>query len=75
MEDQLVIFAALAHGTSEVDLGKSREASLHTQTCQWVATQLLGTCFEDGKCGGISLRVGERPEVLKEMATLTLKDP
>jgi RNA 3'-terminal phosphate cyclase (ATP) len=43
MQDQLVIFQALATGMSEVDAGMGREeGSEHTRTVKWVAEQMLG---------------------------------
>ena len=43
MQDQLVIFQALATGTSEVDAGMGREeGSEHTRTVKWVVEQMLG---------------------------------
>jgi RNA 3'-terminal phosphate cyclase (ATP) len=65
MRDQLVIFQALAQGRSEVCPGQhldadgapvsgTRPPSLHTQTAQWVAEQLLGVAFDSqGVCTGI----------------------
>lgn len=61
MQDQLVVFQALAEGSAEVDYGNGRSASLHTQTARWVAEQILGMKFnEKGECNGQALRVGER---------------
>ena len=68
MQDQLVIFQALATGTSRVDAGNGRschsdvdladqEGSLHTQTVRWVCEEMLRkkkVCFESGGvCKGI----------------------
>ncbi len=61
MEDQLVIFEALSLGRSEIDAGKGREVSLHTQTAQWVAMRLLDASFEDGRCNGIGFSVVDKP--------------
>lgn len=61
MQDQLVVFQALAQGRSEVDYGKDREATLHTQTARWVATEILGSVFNnDGNCEGVAFKVGEK---------------
>lgn len=62
MEDQLVVFQALARGVSEVNAGTGREASLHTKTARWVAEETLGTVFVEGKCHGVGLRIGEAPD-------------
>lgn len=59
MEDQLVIFEALARGESKIDAGRGREASLHTRTAQWVATRILGASFENGRCEGTDFNVAE----------------
>ena len=60
MQDQLVVFQALAEGKSVVDGGRDREASLHTQTCRWVVEKILGLSFdEEGSCEGVGLRAGE----------------
>ena len=64
MEDQLVVFEALALGRSEVNAGKGRQASLHTQTARWVAETMLGVAFEDNRCNGSGFKVGEAAEVL-----------
>ena len=70
LEDQLVVFQALAHGTSEVNAGTGRPASLHTKTAQWVAEQVLGIGFRGSKGAGVSFRVGgvseERTETLED---------
>ncbi|MCJ1302049.1 hypothetical protein MMC08_004850 [Hypocenomyce scalaris] len=60
MEDQLVVFQALARGRSVVEGGKGREASLHTRTARWVVERLLGVAFDGkGQCEGLGLRVGQ----------------
>ncbi|MCJ1340040.1 hypothetical protein MMC09_005334 [Bachmanniomyces sp. S44760] len=56
MEDQLVVFQALANGISVVDHG-SRAPSLHVRTVQWVVGEILGTRVEGGM--GIGLRAGQ----------------
>lgn len=59
MRDQLIIFQALASGTSEIYAGvdeddQPREPSLHARTAEWVAKQLLGVKFNaDNCCEGI----------------------
>ncbi|KAL6718887.1 hypothetical protein ACLMJK_003122 [Lecanora helva] len=59
MQDQLVIFQALADGQAAVDSGK-QEASLHTRTARWVTEQILGINFnDDGDCEGVRFRVAE----------------
>lgn len=58
LQDQLVVFQALAEGESMVG---GREASLHTKTARWVAEQLLGARFDnEGKCRGIGFKAGQR---------------
>ena len=60
MQDQLVIFQALAEGRATVDSGRERYASLHTKTARWVAEKVLGIAFEDdGVCQGMGFEVGE----------------
>ena len=61
MQDQLVVFQALAKGKAEVDDGKGRGSSLHTRTAKWVAEQVLGVRFnQKGACEGVNFRVGEK---------------
>jgi RNA 3'-terminal phosphate cyclase (ATP) len=67
MRDQYVVFQALAKGRSEIDggyiedKGEAVEVSLHTQTAQWVASELLGVQFDDrGTCEGIGFVVGDK---------------
>ena len=61
MEDQLVVFQALAQGRSWADGGKERGTSLHTKTARWVVESLVGTTFDEkGACEGVGFRVGER---------------
>ncbi|KAF7338594.1 RNA 3'-terminal phosphate cyclase [Mycena venus] len=45
LEDQIIIFMALAEGTSEVRCGKDG-LTLHTKTAIWVAEQLTGASFD-----------------------------
>ncbi|KAL9584502.1 MAG: hypothetical protein Q9212_002088 [Teloschistes hypoglaucus] len=60
MQDQLVVFQALAKGRSTVNSGKDMDATLHTKTARWVAEQLLGMPFdEQGTCSGCAFEVGE----------------
>ena len=60
MQDQLVIFQALATGKSEVDAGIGRgEGSEHTRTVKWVVEQMLGKeMFAGGMVDGCGLLVG-----------------
>ena len=57
LQDQLVVFQALADGESHVQGGK---ASLHTRTAQWVVKSILGPRFDHGKCQGIGFKAGQR---------------
>ena len=67
MQDQLVVFQALAKGQAKVDCGNGREPSLHTQTARWVAEQVLGMKFgENGVCDGQAFRVAEKIGERKE---------
>lgn len=60
LQDQLVVFQALAEGRGFVNLGKVKEASLHTRTVRWVAEKIMGVEFDDaGTCAGIAYKVGE----------------
>ena len=56
MQDQLVVFQALAKGESIVK-GRDGEGTLHTQTVRWVCEQMLGerglSFSADGGCKGI----------------------
>lgn len=61
MQDQLVVFQALAKGRAVVDDGKERGPSLHTRTARWVAEEVLGVSFDEkGECEGVQFRVGEK---------------
>ena len=61
LQDQLVIFQALAQGKSEVFSGMETEPSLHTRTVRWVGQEILGVKFDNaGGCEGISFKSGER---------------
>lgn len=60
LQDQMVVFQALAAGKAEVDCGIDREATLHTKTARWVAEQVVGADFDDlGRCQGLGFAVGE----------------
>ncbi|MCJ1286108.1 hypothetical protein MMC26_005451 [Xylographa opegraphella] len=59
MQDQIVVFQALAEGRTEVDGGTDRIASLHTQTARWVIETLSGPRFVGGHCHGIGLQAGD----------------
>ncbi|KAL8911822.1 MAG: hypothetical protein Q9171_003090 [Xanthocarpia ochracea] len=60
MQDQLVVFQALAEGRSVVDSGEDMHATLHTKTARWVAEQSLGLQFDEkGTCSGCAFEVGE----------------
>lgn len=60
MQDQMVVFQALAAGTAEVECGVDREATLHTKTARWVAEQVVGADFDElGRCQGLGYAVGE----------------
>ena len=60
MQDQIVVFQALAAGKAEVDCGVDREATLHTRTARWVAEQVVGAAFDElGRCQGLGYVVGE----------------
>ena len=60
MQDQLVVFQALAAGEAEVDGGEGNEATLHTKTARWVAEKVLGVKFDrEGRCKGVGFVVGE----------------
>lgn len=64
MMDQLIVFQALAKGTSWVDGGRRErgkvETSLHAQTAMWVAEKIVGARFdEDGRCEGTGFCPGD----------------
>ena len=56
LQDQLVIFQALAKGKSKIDGGSP---SLHTLTARWVCEKMLGIDFVDGHCEGIGFAAGQ----------------
>ncbi|KAK5170680.1 uncharacterized protein LTR77_005270 [Saxophila tyrrhenica] len=70
--DQLVIFQALAKGTSRVYPGVDeaddpREPSLHQRTAEWVAKKILGAKFDgDNACEGIGFGAEADDKKLKE---------
>lgn len=60
MQDQMVVFQALAAGKAEVECGFDREATLHAKTARWVAEQVVGAEFDElGGCQGLGYAVGE----------------
>ncbi|MCJ1239456.1 hypothetical protein MMC14_007452 [Varicellaria rhodocarpa] len=59
LQDQLVVFQALAKGRSVIQDGHNGEGSLHTKTARWVVEQVLGLKFERGSCNGIGFQVGQ----------------
>lgn len=65
MRDQLVIFQALAHGTSEVYGGEDQdgemmEPSLHARTAEFIAKKMVKVTFDaDSKCEGVGFGVEE----------------
>ncbi|MCJ1409912.1 hypothetical protein MMC19_003996 [Ptychographa xylographoides] len=58
MQDQLVVFQALADGSTIVDGGVGRQPSLHTRTARWVVESLLEARFEKNSCKGIGFKYG-----------------
>jgi RNA 3'-terminal phosphate cyclase len=62
MQDQLIIFMALANGWSAIRVGGEEGLTLHTRTAMWVAECLVGCLFEveesseGGKEEGIVLK-------------------
>ena len=76
LRDQLVVFQALAEGTSQVYGGKKRdvliEPSLHAKTAQWVVQQIIGVDFDvEGGCKGIGFLPGRVEETDEESDDLT----
>jgi RNA 3'-terminal phosphate cyclase (ATP) len=63
--DQLVVFQALAKGSSVVEGGREesgepRERSLHARTAEWVVREMIGVeVQENGSCKGVGFVVGE----------------
>lgn len=60
MQDQVVVYMALAEGRSRCDKVKEsadRVPTLHARTARWVVGEMLGISFdEDGSCEGVGLR-------------------
>lgn len=79
MQDQLVVFQALAKGRSVVR-GRDGKGTLHTQTARWVCEQLLGSrgvrFDKDGACEGIVWNIEETAVagVEKGMQELEIED-
>ena len=73
LQDQLVVFQALAKGRSVIEDGQGGEGSLHTKTARWVVEQVLGLTFEGGPCDGVGFQVGQihreknAPETVNEV--------
>jgi RNA 3'-terminal phosphate cyclase (ATP) len=80
MQDQLVVFQALAAGISAVDAGEGREkGTLHTQTVRWVCREMLGgTRFESVK-GGVCMGIGrgsrDQANIIQHQSNGTDKRP
>ena len=85
MRDQLVVFQALAEGQSKVYAGekdvKLVSQSLHTQTAQWVAKEIIDVEFdEEGGCVGFGLypgvdeanKEGEGEDLAKDLERLDI---
>ncbi|KAI9788757.1 MAG: hypothetical protein M1816_006614 [Peltula sp. TS41687] len=63
LQDQLIVFQALARGKTVVTPGtEKKKGSLHAQTARWVASEMLGVTFdeEDGSCVGVGYVAGSR---------------
>ena len=82
MQDQLVVFQALAGGRTRIDCGK-QEASLHTMTARWVVERILDIAFnQDGQCEGVAYRAGEdfaarnahRDAAAEKLSALSVRD-
>lgn len=64
--DQLVVFQALAGGSSFIDGGRDEHQdrvapSLHARTAEWVVEKILGARFDgEGGCRGVGFVAGER---------------
>jgi RNA 3'-terminal phosphate cyclase (ATP) len=76
MQDQLVVFQALAEGKSFVDAGLGEvgeESSLHTKTVRWVVEEMLGgrVKINGSSIQGIGLRAGEDFETSPDSALKT----
>jgi RNA 3'-terminal phosphate cyclase (ATP) len=77
MQDQLVIFQALATGKSEVDAGVGREeGSEHTRTVRWVVEQMFGKeIFAESIVDGCGLQVLRNPWADTAQDTDALANP
>jgi RNA 3'-terminal phosphate cyclase (ATP) len=74
MQDQLVIFQAIAAGISAVDAGEGREKGmLHTQTVRWVCQEMLGglgfETIKGGVCMGIGTGSSDRANILHDQSS------
>ena len=84
MRDQLVVFQALAEGSSYVDGGRTEgdrtTPSLHAQTAMWVTEKILGVSYDEGGgCEGIAFRPGGEQsgveeELVEEVGKLQLSE-
>ena len=84
MRDQLVVFQALAEGSSYVDGGRTEgdrtTPSLHAQTAMWVTEKILGVSYDEGGgCEGIAFRPGGEQsgveeELVEEVGQLQLSE-
>ena len=76
MQDQLVVFQALAKERSVVR-GRDGTGTLHTQTARWVCEEMLGNrgvqFDKDGACEGIGWNTEETPVVGAEKGMQGLK--
>lgn len=83
LQDQLIVFQALAQGKSTVFSGMETKPTLHTETVRWVGQQMLDLNFDNaGACEGISFKSGERyserqiveldTKLVKELGSLNL---
>ena len=68
MQDQLIVFQALAEGRSTVEGRVGKEISLHAQTARWVAERLLDVRFEDGSCEGLGIHASAVEDEAKDQA-------
>lgn len=60
MQDQLVVFQALAEGRSVIESGVEGGPSMHTRTAWWMVEELLGVEFDEhGGCEGAAFVVGK----------------
>lgn len=81
MRDQVAVFQALAKGKSEVLGGRNEaeellEPSLHAQTAQWVANEMLGVRWNDGsRCEGIGYAAGSKYSERGHLILASFKAP